>query len=531
MNRKTKSIVIFIVSLLFFYSCSYPLLQVQERLRSILPKEATLKKLPPEIVFTTVLLGGFRSIIVNLLWLRATKLQQDGKYFELVQLADWIGLLQPELPSIWRFNAWNLAYNISVEFPTGEERWNWIYQGIKLLRDKALKYVPDPDSAKIYLELSWIIYHKISDTSDELNAYYKRMWAEIMQDVFGSMTLEEMAASPSYEELIKDKDVESIISSLKEKQIDILGDWAEIPKDNFAELPEEITGKPSFRKLEAYLRAKRLREEFKMDLEFMLELEKKYCPLNWKSSGAHSLYWIEEGKRKTTERREIDYQRMVYLSLNHLWQWGNVKVKKINDEKILILAPDFKVVPVLNAYYENAIKELEEGGEEGLTTGVRSSHLYFLRDVVVLAYTINNLPVAQRYYLYLRERYPGEIAGLSFQDYVASKFVKTVEEGSIVQITNILFGIMQQSYWALATGEDERYVGLQSLAKSIHMKTSEKVSRFRKLFPTFEALQKSTLDASLPMLPPSIASSLRNRLGMEEPAATEEEEQTIDNRP
>ena len=150
-------------------------------------------------------------------------------------------MLQPELPSIWRFNAWNLAYNISVEFPTGEERWNWIYQGIKLLRDKALKYVPDPDSAKIYLELSWIIYHKISDTSDELNAYYKRMWAEIMQDVFGSMTLEEMAASPSYEELIKDKDVESIISSLKEKQIDILGDWAEIPKDNFAELPEEIT--------------------------------------------------------------------------------------------------------------------------------------------------------------------------------------------------------------------------------------------------------------------------------------------------
>ena len=94
--------------------------------------------------------------MVDLLWLRAMKLQDDGKYFELVQLSDWIGLLEPYLPVVWRFNAWNLSYNISVEFPTGEERWNWVYQGIKLLRDKALKYIPN--SSEIYQELSWIYF-------------------------------------------------------------------------------------------------------------------------------------------------------------------------------------------------------------------------------------------------------------------------------------------------------------------------------------------------------------------------------------
>ncbi|MBU0533692.1 MAG: hypothetical protein KJ887_02690 [Candidatus Omnitrophica bacterium] len=527
MNRKNKSIVIFLIALLFFYACSYPLSQVQQRLRSILPEEATLKKLPPELVFTTVLLGGFRGILVNLLWLRAQQLQDDGKYFELVQLSDWIGLLQPYLPTVWIFNAWNLSYNISVKFPTGEERWNWIYQGIKLLRDKGLKYTPD--SAEIYQELAWIQYHKISDTSDEFNAYYKRMLAKIMEDAFGDITLEEMVSNSSYEELLKDKSIETIISSFSANQIDILKDWNQISKDNFSVLPEklrELTQNPSFPKIEAYLRGKRLREEFKMDPVFMLELEKKYFPLNWKSSAAHSLYWIEEGKRKATDMRELDYYRMVYFSLGHLWKWGNVSVKKINNEEVLILAPDFKVVHTLNAYYEDAIQQLEETGEP--TTGIKSSQMYWLSEVVVMAYTMNDIQFAQKYYIYLRDKYPGEIANRSFPDYVASKFIEKLDfkETSIPNITDVLFGIMYQSYWALVAGEDERYADLQSLAKSVYERTARSVSRFQKLFPTFNALQKSSLESSLPMMPPAIASSLRTRLGIPEPSEAENQPET-----
>ncbi len=513
MNRKNKSITIFIISLLFFYACSYPLFQVHDRLSSILPEETTLKKLPPELVFTTVFLGGFRGILVNFLWLRAQKLQDDGKYFELVQLSDWIGLLQPDLPAIWKFNAWNLAYNISAQFPAGEERWNWIYQGIKLLRDKGLKYTPN--SAEIYKELSWIQYHKISETLDEFNAYYKKMWAKMMKDVFGDITLKEMVANSSYETLLEDKNIEKIISSFKDKQIDIVKDWRKISKDNFSELPEnlkEITEKSSFRKLEAYLRGKTLREEFKMDPEFMLELEAKYFPLNWKSSAAHSLYWIEKGKRNTSDMVDIDYHRMVYFSLGHLWKWGNVDIKKIGGEEVLILAPDFNVVPVLNSYYEDTIQKLEEK----MTRGVKSAHSNFLSEVVVMAYTMNNLPIAQKYFIYLRDKYPGETANLSFSDYVSSTFTERLDEASIPQITGILFGIMYQSYWALATGEDERYAGLQSLANSVYTRMAAKISRFQKLFPTFDALQKSSLESSLPLMPEAIASSLRKRLGIEE---------------
>src|SRR5690348_8955185 len=50
---------------------------------------------PPVLAFTTVALGGFRGLIANALWIRANELQQDGKFFEMVQLADWITKMEP----------------------------------------------------------------------------------------------------------------------------------------------------------------------------------------------------------------------------------------------------------------------------------------------------------------------------------------------------------------------------------------------------------------------------------------------------
>jgi hypothetical protein len=98
-----------------------------------------LERSPPLVVFTTVALGGFRGIIADLLWMRAIRLQEEGsKVFELVQLSDWIGKLEPHLATVWVFNAWNLAYNISILFPDPEDRWRWVNAGLRLLRDEGL---------------------------------------------------------------------------------------------------------------------------------------------------------------------------------------------------------------------------------------------------------------------------------------------------------------------------------------------------------------------------------------------------------
>jgi hypothetical protein len=93
------------------------------------------KSAPPVLAFTTVALGGFRGLIANLLWVRAVELQEQDKFFEKVQLADWITKLQPHFSSVWVFQSWDMAYNISVKFDSPVDRWQWVQRGIELLRD------------------------------------------------------------------------------------------------------------------------------------------------------------------------------------------------------------------------------------------------------------------------------------------------------------------------------------------------------------------------------------------------------------
>src|SRR5882724_10856612 len=95
---------------------------------------------PPVLAFTTVALGSFRGLIANALWIRANDLQNDGKYFEMVQLADWITKLEPTFAQVWVVQGWNMAYNISVKFSDFADRWRWVQRGIELFRDEGLRY-------------------------------------------------------------------------------------------------------------------------------------------------------------------------------------------------------------------------------------------------------------------------------------------------------------------------------------------------------------------------------------------------------
>src|SRR5271157_2656947 len=102
-----------------------------------------LENAPPVLAFTTVALGGFRGLISNALWMRATDLQDEDKFFEMAQLADWITKLEPNFVQVWLVQAWNMAYNISVKFTDFSDRWRWVKRGLELLRDEGLRYNPN----------------------------------------------------------------------------------------------------------------------------------------------------------------------------------------------------------------------------------------------------------------------------------------------------------------------------------------------------------------------------------------------------
>lgn len=134
------------------------------------------QNMPPAVAFTTIALGGFRGILADVLWMRAGTLQDEGRFFEIVQLADWISKLQPRSPVIWAYHAWNMAYNISALMPTPEERWRWVRNGLFLLRDEAL--VLNPGSPRLHFELAWMFMHKLGTDYDTAAAYYRERWAQ-----------------------------------------------------------------------------------------------------------------------------------------------------------------------------------------------------------------------------------------------------------------------------------------------------------------------------------------------------------------
>ena len=46
-------------------------------------------------------LGGFRGIASEVVWFRADRLQSEGRYGELAQLATWLTYLEPHTPEVW----------------------------------------------------------------------------------------------------------------------------------------------------------------------------------------------------------------------------------------------------------------------------------------------------------------------------------------------------------------------------------------------------------------------------------------------
>lgn len=104
------------------------------------------------------MIGGARGIVANALWTQAIELQKMHEWDKLKTTVDFITKLQPHFKSIWTFQGWNLAYNVSVEWDSPEDKYVWIKKGINFLRDGVAKNSKSPD---LYWDTGWTYYHKL----------------------------------------------------------------------------------------------------------------------------------------------------------------------------------------------------------------------------------------------------------------------------------------------------------------------------------------------------------------------------------
>ena len=138
-------------------------------------------------------LGGFRGILSEIVWFRADRLQNEGRYAEMAQLANLLTSLEPHTPEVWTYAAWNLAYNISVMMPTKEDRWRWVEAALKLLRDDGLRL--NPKSPELHRELAWLFLSKIGGNVDEASSLYSERWAAAVDAANGNWGLLKMNPS------------------------------------------------------------------------------------------------------------------------------------------------------------------------------------------------------------------------------------------------------------------------------------------------------------------------------------------------
>ena len=209
---------------------------------------------PPALNAVMMGLGGFRGILCEALWFRMERLQFQGRFLEITQLADWITRLDPHAAEAWTYNAWNLAYNVSAMMRDPADRLRWVANGVTLLRDEALAW--SPGEPRLYRELAWLYRNKIGSSMDRAHVLYKVSLAA------------EMAPFCN-------------------------------PDGTVSDAPGTAAG----------LRAMRL------DPVEMRALQARFGPLDWRVPESHSLYWAMRGLAITDDANALPCRREVYFSL------------------------------------------------------------------------------------------------------------------------------------------------------------------------------------------------------------------------
>lgn len=134
--------------------------------------QSTLGDVDPASATMTFVLLGFRGLAANQLWLQADEQKSQKQWTALDSTVNSIILLQPHFKKVWEFQSWNLAYNVSAEWDSVEDRYYWVKEGGKFIMEGC-------DRINRYPELYWntgrILGPKVgrSDEWRQFRQYFK----------------------------------------------------------------------------------------------------------------------------------------------------------------------------------------------------------------------------------------------------------------------------------------------------------------------------------------------------------------------
>lgn len=459
------------VAMLFTASITQHALN-EERTAMGLTRTEPLENAPPMLAFTTVALGGFRGLIANVLWLRANSLQQDGKYFEIVQLSDWITKLQPHFVAVWRFHAWNMAYNISIKSPDQKDRWMWVTKGIELLRDEAIPL--NPHEAGLYHELGIFFQHKIGNNMDDGHMFFKLSWAYDMDSLLGR---------PPYK-----------------------FDQFFNPKT-----PEEQN------------KLRQLKEVYKMDPTMMRNVEAIYGPLDWRMPETHAIYWAYAGMQKAAKGSDLmPLRRLIYQSMQLAFHRGRLVVNVADGRAEF--APNVDIVAKVNDSYYQMLNDMTKA--KANVENIKQGHQNFLKSAVSTLYLYNKEAESAKYWKELKQTYPETVQDWNtFEEYSIYRTTDLIMNEGRDKILATIEGLLVRSFTLLAIGEHDQAAGNERMALKVYQIHQAKVDvdtkpdiRARLELGPYADIKrrvlKDVLNPNRGLMSVALAAQLRTELGL-----------------
>ncbi len=518
-----------------------------------------LENAPPSLAFATIAMGAFRGLVVDILWIRADRLKDEGQFFDAKQLAEWITILQPRFASVWDFHAWNMAYNISVAVPSEQwaQRWQWVRNGYELLRDKGIE--KNPHSILLYRSLAWIFQHKIGGVTDDCHKHYKRELALEVRSILGERPtnewFESLANAPlQFQQIIKDSGVGEFVSALKsaDKTFDDDETFAanylslranpdKFSKEAFGVI-DRFRESETLEKFDIFARAFQLRRALKMDPELMMRLNKKYGPsrfddpnamepLNWEHAQVHAIYWAELGLEKAGKKGEYSVDekntdRIVYHSLQNLYRGGKMIIYPIPGElPSVFLRPDLDMFETCNRVWTEKIKKYEVF-ERGNPKAVRIGRKNFLVNAMLSFYQMGRKGKAMQIYNLLRKEHYRKEFDVPLITFVKKRMAEEMQNIEITNARELILISLQEAYFRYAVHDDDEAAGLESWAKMVYglyEKEYGDMSVLRLNLPSFEMLRYLGLSdfISNTFYPEYMRGSLLNRIKIEKPELIE----------
>jgi len=439
------------------------------------------ENLPPEIAFTYAI-GSFRGLAVDVLWSRAWNLKQEGQYYELMQLSDWITRLQPRFPKVWEFHAHNLSYNLADAVQTEQEAWMWVQAGIRLLRDQGIPL--NPRAVALYEQLGYIYLDRVGKFSAEMHWYFKREHAREWHYLLGPPPegasdevrawFRPIAQAPaSLAELLRrHPEVSERLAKLKElgfgldfRLLETVVRLQDLRAALDPSLPapaeqqepdadrEFLTALdgPAGAELLAFARAKLLREQYRMDPAFMMELMDAFGPLDWRLPYSHAVYWAALGTRRVESLKGVDLydvvqtDRIVLHGLQALAFGGKLYFDPRSGYYNFV--PD----PRLFDAFEKAAAEAarRQNSPDASPRELAETHRGFLIWATQRAYVYAGPEKAGEYYRKLREIYGArdEFRGLytkPLNEFVQEEMTKSIK--LVEQAQQIIAGLAFTGY-------------------------------------------------------------------------------------